>query len=337
MALLTVRDLSVEYTTRHGIARAVEGVSFDLEPGEMMGFVGESGCGKTTTGRALLRVMAKNARVARGSALFKGRDLVKISEAEMRQLRWTEIAAVPQSAMDSLNPVYKVGDQIAEILTVRGGYGRRQARERVAELFALVGLDAARAGYYPHEFSGGMKQRAVIAAALALNPSLVIADEPVTALDVIVQHQVLRELKQIQERLGLSIIMITHDMSVVAQTCDKVMVMYAGKVVEQGPVRSVIKSPLHPYTMGLTNAFPNLHDHQPELINIEGYPPDLINPPPGCRFAARCPFALERCHLEEPLLQAAGEGHLTACHRADEAPLLQSLAREVSTWQLSAR
>lgn len=337
MALLAVRDLSIEYTTKRGIARAVEGVSFDLEPGEMMGFVGESGCGKTTTGRALVRVMPKNGRIAQGSATFKGRDLFKLSEAEMRQLRWTEIASIPQSAMDSLNPVYKVGDQIAEILTVRGNVARKAARERVKELFAMVGLDPKRADHYPHEFSGGMKQRAAIAASLALNPSLVIADEPVTALDVIVQHQVLRELKQVQEKLGLSIIMITHDMSVVAQTCSKVMVMYAGKVVEQGPVRNVLKTPLHPYTMGLTNAFPSLHEHQLELINIEGYPPDLVNPPAGCRFAARCPFALERCHVEEPSLQVANDGHQVACHRVDEAPALRLQAKEVRTWQLAAR
>jgi peptide/nickel transport system ATP-binding protein len=337
MALLAVRDLSIEYTTKRGIARAVQGVSFDLEPGEMMGFVGESGCGKTTTGRALIRVMPKNGRIAQGSAIFKGRDLFKLSETEMRQLRWTEIASIPQSAMDSLNPVYKVGDQIAEILTVRGNYDRKSARERVIDLFSLVGLDPKRADYYPHEFSGGMKQRAAIAASLALNPSLVIADEPVTALDVIVQHQVLRELKQVQERLGLAIIMITHDMSVVAQTCSKVMVMYAGQVVEQGPVRNILKLPLHPYTMGLTNAFPNLHEHQPELINIEGYPPDLVNPPTGCRFAARCPFAVERCTVEEPVMQVASDGHQVACHRMDEAPALRLQAKEVHTWQLAAR
>lgn len=336
MALLTVKDLCVEYRTRRGFARAIEGISFELEPGEMMGFVGESGCGKTTTGRALMRVMPKNARIAAGSVLFKGQDLVQLSEVDMRKLRWTEIAAVPQSAMDSLNPVYKVGDQIAEILTVRGGLDKRAAAERVRELFQTVGLDPKRADYYPHEFSGGMKQRAVIAAALALNPSLLIADEPVTALDVIVQHQVLNELKEIRANLGISIIMITHDMSVVAQTCDKVMVMYAGKVVEQGPVRDVLKRPSHPYTMGLTNAFPNLHQHQPELISIEGYPPDLINPPTGCRFAARCPFAVERCATEEPRLEPAGE-QLAACHRVGEAAGLRDQAKEVRTWQLAAR
>lgn len=337
MALLAVKDLTVEYSTRRGIARAVEGVTFELESGEMMGFVGESGCGKTTTGRALLRVMSKNARIAGGSILFKGQDLVQLPEDEMRKLRWSEISAVPQSAMDSLNPVYKVGDQIAEILTVRGRMSTKQARERVADLFAMVGLDGKRVDYYPHEFSGGMKQRAVIAAALALNPSLVIADEPVTALDVIVQHQVLREMKKIRDRLGLSMIMITHDMSVVAQSCDKVMVMYAGKVVEQGPVRSVLKAPLHPYTMGLTNAFPNLREHQPELINIEGYPPDLVNPPTGCRFCERCPFAIEQCRTEEPELRIGLPNHWAACHRADEAPILRQQAREVKTWQLSAR
>jgi peptide/nickel transport system ATP-binding protein len=336
MALLTVQDLSVDYVTKRGVARAVEGVSFEVQPGEMMGFVGESGCGKTTTGKALMRVMSKNARIAGGSALFKGRDLFKLSEGEMRNLRWREIALIPQSAMDSLNPVYTVGNQLAEILKVRGGLDSKQVEARIAELLTLVGIDPKRADRYPHEFSGGMKQRVAIAAALALKPSLVIADEPVTALDVILQHQILRELKQYQQQLGLSIIMITHDMSVVAQTCDRVMVMYAGKMVEQGPVAKVLRAPVHPYTMGLTNALPNLHQNQQELICIEGFPPDLITPPPGCRFADRCPFALERCHFEVPPIQMVGD-HQAACHRIDEAPALRSQAKEVRTWQLIAR
>lgn len=337
MPLLSVQNLTVEYVTRRGLARAVDGVSFDLEPGEMMGLVGESGCGKTTAGRALIRVMPKNARIASGRVMLKGEDLVAAPEERLRALRWSEIAMIPQSAMDSLNPVYKVGAQMAEILTVRGGLSPRTARGRVAELLQLVGIDPNRADYYPHEFSGGMKQRVAIATALALNPALVIADEPVTALDVIVQHQVLEEMKEIRNRLGLAIIMITHDMSVVAQTCDRVVVMYAGKVVEQGPVRGVLKAPFHPYTMGLTNAFPNLHENRRELISIEGFPPDLIQPPPGCRFADRCPFAVEACTRQEPALSPTPDGHLVACHRADEAPTLRALAQEVTTWQLAAR
>lgn len=337
MPLLSVQNLTVEYVTRRGLARAVDDVSFDLEPGEMMGLVGESGCGKTTTGRALIRVMPKNARIASGKVMLKGEDLVAAPEERLRALRWSEIAMIPQSAMDSLNPVYKVGTQMAEILTVRGGLSPRTARDRVAELLQLVGIDPNRADYYPHEFSGGMKQRVAIATALALNPALVIADEPVTALDVIVQHQVLEEMKEIRKRLGLAIIMITHDMSVVAQTCDRVVVMYAGKVVEQGPVRGVLKAPFHPYTMGLTNAFPNLHENRRELISIEGFPPDLIQPPPGCRFADRCPFAVEACARQEPALSPTPDGHLVACHRADEAPTLRALAQEVTTWQLAGR
>lgn len=337
MPLLTVKDLTVEYVTKRGIARAVEGVSFDVEPGEMLGFVGESGCGKTTTGRALMRIMSKNARIARGRAILNGKDLFRLTEEEMRRLRWREIALIPQSAMDSLNPVYTIGDQMTEILTVRGGLDVKQARVRVAELLTMVGIDPKRADRYPHEFSGGMKQRVAIAAALALKPSLVIADEPVTALDVIVQHQVLNELKQIQKQLGLSIIMITHDMSVVAQTCDKVMVMYAGQVVEQGAVRQVLKRPVHPYTMGLTNAFPNLRQHQADLISIEGYPPDLISPPDGCRFADRCPFALPECHIGPAPNRELEAGHLAACHRFREAQALRDQAKEVRTWQLSSR
>jgi peptide/nickel transport system ATP-binding protein len=333
MALLTVENLCVDYRTQRGVARAVDGVSFTIAPGEMMGLVGESGCGKTTTGKALIRMMANNARIASGSALFRDKDLFALPEAEMRQLRWRQISLIPQSAMDSLNPVFTIGDQLSEILTVRGGLDRKQADERIKELLSMVGIDPKRADRYPHEFSGGMKQRVAIAAALALKPALVIADEPVTALDVIVQHQVLRELKLIQQQMGLAIIMITHDMSVVAQTCDTVTVMYGGRVAEQGPVAGVLKVPFHPYTMGLTNAFPNLHAEEQVLISIEGYPPDLISPPPGCRFAERCPFALAHCSLEEPPALWVAERHLAACHRSDEAPLLREQAREVQTWQ----
>lgn len=337
MALLEIQELSVEYTTHRGTSRVVDEMTFALEEGRMLGLVGESGCGKTTAGRAILGVLPKNGRVSDGRILFEGNDLNQLSPERRRELRWRAISAVPQSAMDSLNPVYRVGDQIIEILTVRGQMPRKQARERAAELFSLVGLDRKRMDYYPHEFSGGMKQRAVIAAALALNPSVVIADEPVTALDVIVQHQVLRELKSLQSRLGLAILMITHDMAVVAQSCDDVLVMYAGKVVERGPVRRVLLSPAHPYTMGLTNAFPHLHRQQSELVCIEGYPPDLIAPPPGCRFAPRCPFAVEHCRAEAPTPVELVADHLAACHRLNDVDRLREQAREVSTWRMATR
>jgi peptide/nickel transport system ATP-binding protein len=311
-------------------------VSFTLEPGEHLGLIGESGCGKTTTGRSLLRVMPRNGSVPKGKAIFKGRDLFELSEGEMRDLRWRELSIVPQASMDSLNPVYKVGKQIEEILTKRGDFGKQAARSRAEDLFAMVGLSADRLGDYPHEFSGGMRQRAVIASALALEPDLIVADEPVTALDVIVQHQVLRTFRELQERLKLAVIMITHDISVVAETCDKVAVMYAGKIVELADIHDFFNEPVHPYSLGLQNAFPNLREPDRDLISIEGFPPDLVNPPKGCRFADRCPFAQERCFEEEPKLMSVGKNHMAACHRWEEVEMLRAEAKDARTWRRAA-
>jgi peptide/nickel transport system ATP-binding protein len=235
--------------------------------------------------------------------------------------------------MNALDPVYRVGRQIEEVLVERGGRSRAQARARAEELFALVGIDARRLAEYPHHFSGGMKQRASIAMALALEPKLVLADEPVTALDVIVQRQVLDLLKALQARLGLSVVLVTHDISVVAYACDRVVVMYAGRVVESGGVADVLERPRHPYTMGLNNAFPDLERAAGELVPIEGSPPSLLDPPRGCRFAARCPFAEPRCVAEEPPLRTEADGHAAACWRSGEAPALRPLAREAATWR----
>jgi peptide/nickel transport system ATP-binding protein len=332
--LLDVRDFVVHYNTRRGVMKAVDGISFSLQRGRHLGLIGESGCGKTTTGRALLRVLPRNGRIASGTARFKGRDLVSLKEGEMRRLRWREISMVPQASMDSLDPVYRVGKQLNEVLVQRGGVGRSEARERAEELFALVGLSNDRLDNYPHEFSGGVRQRAVIAMALALDPDLVIADEPVTALDVIVQHQVLKTFRELQERLQVSVIMITHDISVVAETCDDVAVMYAGKIMELATVEDFFQEPFHPYTLGLQNAFPNLADPDQTLISIEGYPPDLVDPPKGCRFNTRCPFAIERCFHEEPPLIEVAPNHQAACHRWQEVDLLRAKAKEAATWQI---
>lgn len=333
MPLLDVQDLHIYYDTRRGPMKAVEGVSFAVEAGHNVGLIGESGCGKTTTGRSLMRVMPRNASIPHGKAIFQGKDLVTLPEDEMRELRWRELSMIPQASMDSLNPVYRVGKQIVEVLTVRGKLGKKAAEDRSRELFDLVGLADDRLQNYPHEFSGGMRQRAAIALALALDPDLVIADEPVTALDVIVQHQVLRTFRQLQERLSLSVIMITHDISVVAETCDEVAVMYAGKIVEWASVETFFHEPVHPYTLGLQNAFPNLAKPDQELISIEGYPPDLIDPPKGCRFASRCPFAQEQCFAVEPPLIDVAPGHKAACHRWQEVDLLRSQAKHAATWQ----
>jgi peptide/nickel transport system ATP-binding protein len=329
--LLSVRDLSIEYRVPRGRVRAVDGVSFDVPAGAVVGVVGESGCGKTTAVRAITRVMPASARFAGGSIELDGTDLIKLTEREMNRLRWRDIAYVPQSAMNALDPVWRVGRQIEEVLTERGGMSRKTARDRAAELFAMVGLEAKRLSDYPHQFSGGMRQRASIAMALALSPKLVIADEPVTALDVVIQRQVLDTFAELQKRLNLSVILVTHDISVVAYVCDWVVVMYAGQVAEAGPVAEVLARPSHPYTMGLYNAFPELGGDERDLSPIEGSPPDLLDPPRGCRFRARCPFAQPRC-AEAPAEVWVGEGHRAMCHRADEAVVLRERARRTETW-----
>jgi len=296
-----------------------------------VGLVGESGCGKTTLARAIMGVMPASAEVSGRALLFQDSDLLRMNVRERRRLAWTSIAFIPQTAMSALDPVYRVGSQIAEVLVERGGFSRAAARTRAEELFAMVGIDRARLAEYPHQFSGGMRQRAGIAMALALAPALVLADEPVTALDVIVQRQVLDTLKGLQARLGLSVVLVTHDISVVAYACDRVVVMYAGRVVESGTAADVLERPRHPYTMGLTNAFPDLEGAAHTLVPIAGSPPALDHPPPGCRFAPRCPFAQDRCHADAPP-PTEEAGHLAACWRAGEAPLLRERAARLETW-----
>ena len=331
--LLSVRDLVVDYAVDGGTVRAVEGASFDVPRGTIVGLVGESGCGKTTMARALTRVIADNATLPEGQMLFDGADLAALSEREMNALRWREIAMVPQSAMNSLDPVYRVGTQIAEVLRDRGGMGRKAAKARAAELFEMVGIEAGRLRDFPHQFSGGMRQRVAIALALALNPKLIIADEPVTALDVIVQRQILDQLRTLQSDLGISVLIVTHDISVVAYVCDRTVVMYAGEVVEDATTADMLNTPYHPYTMGLRNAFPDLDAAgSGVLVPIAGTPPDLAHPPNGCRFAARCPFTQDLCRTENPLLKEVAADHRVACHRADEATVLRRRATESATW-----
>ena len=333
-ALLEIKDLHVSYRTRRGVNKAVAGVDLSLEPGQSLGLVGESGCGKSTLAQAVIRVMPRNAFIPGGEVLLEGRSLTSLPESRMRRIRWQEMAMVPQAAMDSLNPVYRVLDQFMEVLTIKGGLSKQAARERARELFQMVHLGPHYLSHYPHEFSGGMKQRAVIALALALNPKLLIADEPVTALDVIVQDQVLKELKGLMERFRVALVLITHDISVVAHTCELVAIMYAGVIVERGRTREVLKRPAHPYTMGLANAFPDLAEPDKELISIEGSPPDLVEPAAGCRFAPRCPFRLEVCQDKAPDLVELGPGHWSACHRSGELDYLKVKAQEVETWRI---
>jgi peptide/nickel transport system ATP-binding protein len=303
-------------------ARAVADVSFRLRKGEMLGLVGESGCGKTTLMLALLRLLPEAGRIAGGQIDFLGRNLLALSEQQMGQVRWKEISIVFQGAMNALNPVRTVGDQIAEALvrhgTLAGVAGNKKAAApRVGELLDLVGIGANRSGQYPHQYSGGMRQRAMIAMALACNPQVVIADEPTTALDVMIQAQILELLDTLRHRLGLSVILVTHDLGVVAEVCDTVLVMYGGVVAEYAAVDTIFNDPQHPYTQRLLHAFPDLSKPDEPLVSIPGYPPRLDALPPGCRFAPRCPVAFDRCQVEPPALHRLDAFHWASCHLVD--------------------
>ncbi len=312
--ILEVRDLHVHYFTLRGVVRAVEGVSFSLRPGEVLGIAGESGCGKSTLAWALLRLVPPPGRIVRGEVIVDGEDIVRLSEHEIRsRIRWQKISMIFQGAMNSLNPVYRVWEQIAEPLIVHRGMTKSQAYKRVVELLKMVGLHESVAWRYPHELSGGMKQRVVIAMALALDPPILIADEPTTALDTLIQAQILNLLKKLKNELGTAIILISHDLSVIAELADKVAIMYAGKIVEYGPSDVIYRDPQHPYTQALLRAIPRLRGPKEKLVYIPGQPPDLRHPPPGCRFAPRCQKAVEICNKEHPPYYYFGKGHVAAC------------------------
>ena len=311
--LLVVDDLRTHFAVRSGTVKAVDGVSFRLDHGEALGIAGESGCGKTTTALSLVRILPANAKIVSGSISLMGIDLVPKTENALRRYRWREISIVFQGAMNALNPVRRIRDQIAEPIEERLGESPKAARKRAGDLLELVGLPRKRGDAYPHQLSGGMRQRAMIAMALACDPAIVIGDEPTTALDVMVQAQILELLEQLRQKLGLSLILITHDLSVIAETCDRVMVMYAGRVAEEGPVDEVFRRPRHPYTQKLMAAFPNIHADRRTLDVIPGSPPDLREPPPGCRFAPRCPFAMAVCREVVPP-ETSFSGVRVACH-----------------------
>jgi len=316
MPILQVEELTTHYRTQRGWVRAAEGVSFNVDEGQALGLAGESGCGKSTVALSLLKILPSGGRIRKGKIIFDGQDLVPLSEAEMRKIRWKGISIVFQGAMNALNPVYKVGDQIAEAIKIHEhNISGSETKERVAKLFEMVGIEPSRADNYPHEFSGGMRQRALIAMALAANPKMLIGDEPGTALDVIVQAQTLRLLRDLRDRLGLSMILISHDLSIIAETCDKVAIMYAGKIVEYGDTNSLFKNPQHPYTQGLIKAFPSIKGERVRLTSIPGQPPDLLHPPAACRFHPRCPYVMDICKKEEPLLlEHTEKNHNVACH-----------------------
>jgi oligopeptide/dipeptide ABC transporter ATP-binding protein len=312
--LLAVHDLAVWFRLPSGMVKAVDGVNFGLNDGEALGIAGESGCGKTTTALSLVRLLPSNARIRSGKIELFGIDLIPKSERQLARYRWREISIVFQGAMNALNPVRRVGDQIAEPIEIRLGQSRDASRKRAIELLDLVGIPKKRVGAYPHELSGGMRQRAMIAMALACDPAIVIGDEPTTALDVMVQAQILQLLERLRRELGLSLILITHDLSVIAETCDRVMVMYAGRVAEEGPVRRVFTAPRHPYTQKLLSSFPNIRADRRTLEVIPGTLPDPRNPPPGCRFAPRCSFVMDVCREVVPPEVRYPDGVRVACH-----------------------
>ena len=312
--ILSVDDLKMYYTVRQGEIRAVDGVSFSLDHGGSLGLVGESGCGKTSIAISLLRLLPDNGQIKGGHVWFDGMDLVTLPDDQMRKVRWDRISMVFQAAMNSLNPVYRVGDQIIEAMQAHmESITETEARERVAELFDLVGLQPTFMDRYPHEFSGGMRQRAVIAMALSCNPDIIIADEPTTALDVIVQDRVLRKLEEIQQRLDMALIYISHDIAVIAEVSDRIGVMYAGHMAEIADSVDIFERALHPYTHALVGAFPSIKGEKKELKTLPGEPPDLLDPPSGCRFHPRCPRALDVCQEEQPPFRDYGGGHLAAC------------------------
>jgi oligopeptide/dipeptide ABC transporter ATP-binding protein len=331
--LLEVENLTTYFKLDGKTVRAVDGVSFTVRDGEALGLAGESGCGKTTTALSLLRLLPSNAQIVRGSVKVHGVDLVKKSEKGLRRYRWREISIVFQGAMNALNPVRRVQEQIAEPIEIRLGVDKKASIKRAGELLELVGIPRRRGVAYPHELSGGMRQRAMIAMALACDPALVIGDEPTTALDVMVQAQILELLERLRHELGLSLILITHDLSVIAETCDRVLIMYAGKVAEEGTVDRVFRAPRHPYTQKLLRAFPNIHSDRRNLEVIPGFPPDLRDPPPGCRFHPRCSFAMDVCKTEVPPEVTFGDGVRVACHLyppgSDGIPITAPPAEEI--------
>src|SRR5215831_9889644 len=327
--VLRVEDLRVIYDTPAGPVRAVDGVSFSLRTGERMGLIGESGSGKTTLGTAIVRLHRPPARIVSGTVTVDGRDFLRASESEMRQLRMRDIALIPQAAMNSLNPVMRVGDQIADgIVAHDGSVSKRELAERVEKALAQVGLPPGVAARYPHQLSGGQRQRTAMAIATALQPRIIVADEPTSALDVVVQRQVMLTLGRLQQGLHAAVLLIGHDMGLIAQFADTIGVLYAGRLVEQGPVDRLLDSPRHPYTRLLIDSLPTLDDKK-ALRGIPGLPPSLLNLPPGCAFGPRCPYAFERCPIETPALQAVGPAQVVACHLYPEHSELPPIGADV--------
>lgn len=324
MNLLEIQDLTIQYVTEDGVCEAVNHVDLKLEKGDVLGLVGETGAGKTTTALGILRLIPNPpGKIVSGRIIYDGKDLQKVSDAQMRKIRGEKISMIFQDPMSALNPVLRVGDQIAEVIALHSNISRTKAMIRACEMLEKVGIPAARATDYPHQFSGGMKQRVVIAIALACNPQLLLADEPTTALDVTIQAQVLEMMRDLKKEFGTSMILITHDLGVVAETCNKVAIMYAGEIVEYGSLQHIFNEVAHPYTIGLFGSLPSLDKKEDRLKPINGLMPDPTNLPKGCKFAPRCPHATEACEKEWPKLKEIAPGHLVRCLRSQGEEVVQ--------------
>ena len=313
-ALLEVEDLVVEYISSRGVVRAVDHVSFEVRPGEIVGLAGESGCGKTTAANAILGILRPPARLASGRILFQGTDMARMSPRELRRFRWRHVSMVFQSAMNALNPVLRVGTQFVDMIQSHEHVSKTQALARAGDLLSMVGIDRARINAYPHELSGGMRQRVIIAMALALSPELILMDEPTTALDVVVQREILREIEELQRKLDFAVLFITHDLSLLVEFSNRIAIMYAGEIVEMAPSQQLFHNPKHPYTAGLMRSFPPLTGEWKALSGIPGAPPDLAKPPTGCRFHPRCPHCTPYKTQVHPILKEIEPRHLVACH-----------------------
>ena len=319
--LLEVKDLSTYFFTPEGVVKAVDGISYDLQEGETLGLVGESGCGKSVSALSIMRLIQRPGRTVGGEVTFNGQDLLALDDSEMRRIRGKDMAMIFQEPMTSLNPVLTIGKQLTEALVLHLGLDQNAANDRAGELLEMVGIPdgGGRLGDYPHQFSGGMRQRVMIAMALSCDPKMLIADEPTTALDVTIQAQILELVKKLGQETGTAVLIITHNLGVVARYADRVNVMYAGKIIERGTAREIYTNPRHPYTIGLLNSVPRLDEPRKEqLAPIEGSPPDLIGLPIGCAFRPRCKYAIDRCAVEYPPLIEVAEGHTAACWVSDQ-------------------
>lgn len=329
MSVLSVQNLTVQYRTPDGPLPAVDDVSFDIDPGEIVGLLGESGCGKTTLAQSLVRNLPSNADIPSGSIRLNDEEVTSLSEERLQELRWETVAYIPQNAMNALDPIVSIEDQLMEPIVVHRDVSKAEARERAREVLDVVGIDPARIDAYPHELSGGMKQRVIVAMALVLEPDLIIADEPTTGLDVLIRDRILNDFERYRDEFDISIIMVSHDIADLVETSDVLLVMYGGKVVEMGPSRDLFEDPTHPYTIGLKNSLPNIETRLEDLISMEMEPPNLLDPPQGCRFVNRCPFAVDECHTAHPEYQSPRAGIESACYRADDAPEMQARAQRV--------